>query len=123
MPQTLPIVASLAAVLVLAQLPDGPATDRDRDLVARLTRAGVQRLESDGAAPCEHADAIVPGHPVSHHDAGAEGAHAPPGPAIVTATMRGAPPQYVEVARTATSAPAPRSSHRSPARDRAPPRA
>lgn len=123
MPQALPLVAGLAAVLVLAQLPDGPATDRDRDLVARLTRAGVQRLESDGAAPCDHADALVPGHPVTQHDAGAEGAHAPPAPAMVAAAVHCAPPQHVEVARTATSGPAPRSSDHSPARGRAPPRA
>ena len=123
LPQALPIVASLAAVLVLAQLPDGPVTDRDRDLVARLTRAGVQRLEQDGAAPCDHADAIVPGHPVTHDDAGAEGAHAPPAPAVVPAAGRCAPPPAVGMTVSAGSAAAPRSPDRHALRGRAPPRA
>lgn len=123
LPQALPIVASLAAVLVLAQLPDGPVTDRDRDLVARLTRAGVQRLEQDGATPCDHVDAIVPGHPVTHDDAGAEGAHAPPAPAVVPAAGRCAPPPAVVTTVSAGSAAAPRTSDRHTLRGRAPPRA
>ncbi len=123
LPQALPIVASLAAVLVLAQLPDGPVTDRDRDLVARLTRAGVQRLEQDGAAPCDHVDAIVPGHPVTRDDAGAEGAHAPPAPAVVPAAGRCVPPPAVGTTVSAGSAAAPRSSDRHALRGRAPPRA
>jgi len=123
MPQALPLVAGLAAVLVLAQLPDGPATERDRDLVARLTRAGVQRLESDGTAPCDHADAIVPGHPVSHVDAGAEGAHAPPSPAIVPAPLRAVTPCRLETMRAVAATARPSSPDIHARRGRAPPRA
>lgn len=124
MPLALPLVAGLAAVLVLAQTPDGPATERDRDLVARLTRAGVQRLESDGtASSCEHADAVAPGHPVSHGDAGAEGAHAPPSPAVVPALVRPVPPRPVEATLAVWSDTAPPSPDVAASRGRAPPRA
>lgn len=44
-----PLVALLGAAMTVAAWPNGDATGPDRDLVARLSRGGVQRLDADGA--------------------------------------------------------------------------
>jgi hypothetical protein len=43
-----PLVVLLGAAMTMAAWPDGDVTSRDRELVARLTRGGAQRLEADG---------------------------------------------------------------------------
>lgn len=94
----LPIVVGLAAALVLEQWPDGAITGRDRDLVARLTRAGIQRFDADGHAGLDHGD--------GHHEAvvapapyalpavtvPTTGPEAPPGPALLPVAVTSAPP-------------------------------
>lgn len=47
--------------MALAAWPDGNVTSRDRELVARLTRGGVQRFEADGGH--WSADAVDSGDP------------------------------------------------------------
>lgn len=44
-----PLVVLLGAVMALAATPDGHVTARDREVVARLTRGGVQRFDADGS--------------------------------------------------------------------------
>lgn len=43
-----PLVALIGAAMTLSARPAADLTNRDRELVARLTRGGVQRLEADG---------------------------------------------------------------------------
>lgn len=74
--RVLPIVALVAAALVAAPWPDGEITGKDREVVARLTRGGIQRLDAEA------------GHGV--HDAGehavvADPAAQPPAVGITTA--------------------------------------
>lgn len=102
------------AALALAGWPDGAMAGRDRELVARLTRSGVQRLDADGshwtADATDLADTISPSpHPAQPLlTAGAVAAVAAPlhSTLLAAATVRRAVPQPV----------AP------PGRDRAPPR-
>jgi hypothetical protein len=42
-----PLVVLLGAAMARAAWPEGDVTARDRELVARLTRGGLQRLEGD----------------------------------------------------------------------------
>lgn len=126
----LPLVAGLAAALLLEQWPDGAITGRDRDLVARLTRAGIQRFDADGHAGLEHGD--------GHHEAAvAPAPHAlpavtvptwrqqdPAGSAILPAVPRLSPPRLAShlLIRLAAAQAVPATASRSPL-GRAPPRA
>jgi hypothetical protein len=123
-------VLGLAPVLVLGQWPGGAITGRDRDLVARLTRAGIQRFDADGHVGVEHGD--------GHHDAVvAPAPHAlpavtvptagpqdPPGAAVVPALrLAAAPPIASRLPIACAAAPAVVTPpHRFPP-GRAPPRA
>lgn len=44
-----PLVVLLGAAMALAAAPEGDVTARDREVVARLTRSGVQRFDADGS--------------------------------------------------------------------------
>lgn len=44
-----PLALLLGAVMALAATPDGHVTARDREVVARLTRGGVQRFDAEGS--------------------------------------------------------------------------
>jgi hypothetical protein len=58
------VIGAVVAALTLAQFPGGDLTGRDRELVARITRAGVQRSETENsAAVSDHADVHEPGTP------------------------------------------------------------
>ena len=84
----LPLVAILATALALAQWPSGEVTGRDRELVARVTRAGQQRFETDGTlTAADHGDVVESGLPVGAlevaAEAAADGGHAAAaGPAV-----------------------------------------
>lgn len=90
----MPLVVGLASALVLEQWPDGAITGRDRDLVARLTRAGIQRFDADGHAGVDHGDghheaAIAPApHALPAVTVPTAGPDVPAGPALVPATPR-----------------------------------
>lgn len=43
-----PLVVFLGAALARAASPEGDVTARDREVVARLTRGGVQRFDAEG---------------------------------------------------------------------------
>lgn len=112
----LPLVALLGAAMAVAAWPDGEVTGRDRELVARLTRGGAQRLEADGGHWT--ADAI------DLADTGPATAATDPLPdAVLTAAVAGAsaPSVVAMLDRPATRRPAGRRVA-SPRRDRAPPR-
>lgn len=44
-----PLVVLLGAAMAMAAAPEGDVTARDREVVARLTRGGVQRLDAEGS--------------------------------------------------------------------------
>lgn len=44
-----PLVVLFGAAMALAASPQGDITARDREVVARLTRGGVQRLDAEGS--------------------------------------------------------------------------
>lgn len=111
-----PLVALLGVAMALAAWPDGAVTAREREVVARLTRGGAQRLDADGgghwtADAADLADTIAPASaPVS--DAGLASTGAIDLPAPMHVTMLDTP----AVRRHRGRAAAP------PGRDRAPPR-
>lgn len=111
-----PLVALLAAAVALAAWPDGDVTARERELVARLTRSGAQRLDADGGGhwtldAVDLADTLVPtATPAPDAGLAATGVAAPRAPMHVT--MLDTP--AVRRLRGRPVAP--------PGRDRAPPR-
>jgi hypothetical protein len=129
LPVVLPLVVGLAAALVLEQRPDGAITGRDRDLVARLARGGVQRFDADGHAGFDHGDghdvSVAPApHALAAITVPTAGPQHPGGVAIVPARTAMAPPPAATRRpgpfRAVEAVPAPHA--RSP-RGRAPPRA
>lgn len=44
-----PLVVLLGASMAAAASPEGDVTTRDREVVARLTRGGMQRFDADGS--------------------------------------------------------------------------
>jgi len=44
-----PLVALVGVAIAAAASPDGDVTTREREVVVRLTRAGAQRFDADGA--------------------------------------------------------------------------
>lgn len=60
----MPVFAVLASALTAAPWPDGDVTGRDREIVVRLTRGGIQRLDPDAGHgledAAEHAVAAAP---------------------------------------------------------------
>lgn len=61
----LPVIAVLAAALTAAPWPGGDVTGRDREIVARLTRGGIQRPDSDAGHGLDDA----PEHALAAHPA------------------------------------------------------
>jgi hypothetical protein len=111
-----PLVALLGAAMAVAVWPEGDVTSRDRELVARLTRGGAQRLDADGghwtSDAVDHAEARPSVHvPTTSRVALAS---APRGtvPAPSACTRLDAPVCRDRAGRAAAP----------PARDRAPPR-
>lgn len=125
LPPALPLVAALATAIALAQWPNGDIAGRDRELVARVTRAGQQRFDTEGGPHAtDHGDVIEAGSPVGTLEAAAETsgqgddltAIAAPLPSVARPgwSHRAVAPD-IRVARRAAVA--------LPARGRAPPRA
>ena len=125
LPPALPLVAVLAVAIALAQWPDGDIAGRDRELVARVTRAGQQRFDTEGGPHAtDHGDVIEAGSPVATLDAAAETSGqghdltaiaAPPRSIDRPGWSRRAVVPEIRVTRRSAVAP--------PARGRAPPRA
>lgn len=111
-----PLVALLGVAMALAAWPDGDVTVREREVVARLTRSGAQRLDADGgghwtADAVDLADTTTPASaPASHAGLASTGAIVLSAPMHVT--MLDTP--AVQRHRGRIVAP--------PGRDRAPPR-
>jgi len=105
---TAPLVVLLGAAMALAASPDGDPTARDREVVARLTRGGVQRWTADAN------DGAGVGAPLS----------APAPDQQMTAAGPGLLPRLVLVTMLDTPAAGPRTGRPSapPSRGRAPPR-
>lgn len=124
LPPVLPLVAVLAAALALAQWPAGDIAGRDRELVARVTRAGLQRFDSDGGpSAADHGDVLDAGAPVGALEVASEAA-GDGGPHVVVAE----PPALVlpgwsPVRPAAVTAAAVAAVPAAAGRDRAPPRA
>ena len=112
-----PLVALLGAAMALAAWPDGEVTSRDRELVARLTRGGVQRLEADGGHwstdAADSGDAVLDTH----------AARTSSSAAIASALVRAVPsPSHSTTLDGPASRPPADRLDAPPARDRAPPR-
>lgn len=110
-----PLVVLLGTAMALAASPDGDVTARDREVVARLTRGGVQRFDADGShCPADASDTT---------DAGAPSSEPAPAPSLAATVFRLLPRSAVvrmldvPVAATHTGRPA-----APPSRGRAPPR-
>ena len=115
-----PLVVLLGTAMALAASPDGDVTARDREVVARLTRGGVQRFDAEGSHwSAEASDASDLTEAVApSSEPGPELA-----PSLAAAVFR-LPPRsavvrllHVPVAATRTGRPA-----APPSRGRAPPR-
>lgn len=64
---SLSVIAVLAAALVAAPWPEGDVMGRDREIVARLTRGGLQRLDADvDHGVHDAADHTVAADPLAH---------------------------------------------------------
>jgi hypothetical protein len=90
-----PFCATLIVSLALAQWPEGDVTGRDREVVARLTRGGVQRLED-----AVHVDHDAFDASVSHRP---DGAAAPASTGFVPATAKAPAPPVATRRRVAFS--------------------
>ncbi len=111
-----PLVALLGAAMALDAWPDGDVTSRDRELVARLTRGGVQRFETDGGH--WSADAVDSCDPSSATLAQA----AASGAATASAPVRAVPaPSLSTMLDVPTTRQTARRLAAAPARGRAPP--
>lgn len=111
-----PVVAILVVGMTMAAWPEGPVTGRDRELVARLTRGGVQRFDADGAHWAADAlDGHDAGAPAA--DVGAPGVTLAAEPRIAAA----APSAFTTLAPPVIRLRPGRPAH-PPGRDRAPPR-
>lgn len=112
-----PLVVLLGTAMALAASPEGDVTARDREVVVRLTRGGVQRFEADGShGPADPTDVTEGGAPSSEPGPGLT-------PAMTAAGFR-LPPRS-DAARmldTPVAAPRPGRPAAPPSRGRAPPR-
>jgi len=110
-----PLVAALALAVALAAWPEGDVTARERELVARLTRSGVQRLDTDGGHWALDATDLA------DHSAPAPATARPHLLAAAVITAPAAPVQWTALAPPAVRRAATRVVPSS-VRDRAPPR-
>lgn len=114
-----PFVVLLGTALALASSPQGDVTARDREVVARLTRGGVQRFDTDASHGASDATDVT--------GAGAPAPASPSAPApapTLTAAPPGLPPRADVLTMLDVPAIDPREGRPSapPARGRAPPR-
>jgi len=112
-----PLVALLGAAMAFAVWPEGDVTNRDRELVARLTRGGAQRLDADGGHWTADAVDLAEARPSAHVPTTSRVALAPAPtgsvPAPSACRLLDLPACRARAGRSAGS----------PGRDRAPPRA